>query len=246
MSQVEGEPHVRYIGHQPVIRPRLNASAPRVAEDLLEGLRTAHVPDVSDAVGALYTMDAGIRPLDGAMPRLLGQALTVKAPPGDNLTIHGALAMVQPGDVLVVDWRGHVAGCATGASSLVVPMTRGLRGAVVDGAWRDVAELRALQFPICARGLAAFSPPKDRVGEINVPVSCGGVVVSPGDLVVGDEEGVVVVPQAEAREVLAAVGGYAGPKALEDYNLADLERGVDERRRYFERALERAGGSLPG
>jgi 4-hydroxy-4-methyl-2-oxoglutarate aldolase len=102
--------------------------------------------------------------VDG-LPCTVAQALTVTAPPGDNPTIHGALTMVQPGDVLVVDWRGHTARCATGASSLVVPMHRGLRGAVVDGAWRDVGELRALAFPICARALTAFSPPKDRVGE---------------------------------------------------------------------------------
>lgn len=240
MSRTEADQAIPYIGHRPVIPPRINPAVPRLSEALLDRFRKAYVPDISDAVGALYTMEAGIKPLYTGMPRVVGQALTVKAPPGDNLTLHGALTMVEGGDVLVVDWRGHTEGCATGASSLVVPISRGLKGAVVDGAWRDVGELGALRFPICARGLTAFSPPKDRTGEINVPVACGGVVVEPGDVVVGDEEGVVVVPQRWATEVAEALTDYEGPKRFEDYDLAALEPGYEQRRRYFERSIRTA------
>jgi 4-hydroxy-4-methyl-2-oxoglutarate aldolase len=224
-------------GHVAVLRPRVQASAPRVDRALLERFGQAYVPDISDAVGPLYTMDSGLKPLYTPMTRVIGQALTVKSPPGDNLTVHGALGMVGPGDVLVVDSRGYMGACLTGATALVIPIRRGLRGAVVDGAWRDVGELSALGFPICGRGLAAFSPPKERVGEINVPVSCGGVVVCPGDIVVGDAEGVVVVPQEAAAAVAASLSVYEQRRAIDDYDLASLERDADARRRYFEEQL---------
>jgi regulator of RNase E activity RraA len=228
-----------------VIPPQVNPPVPRVAEELIERFRAAYIPDLSDAVGHLYTMHPAIRPLYSPMARLVGQALTVKAPPGDNLTVHGALCMVEPGDVLVVDWRGYVDACATGASSLAVPITRGLRGVVVDGAWRDVGELRAVGFPICARSVSAFSPPKDRPGEINTVVSCGGAVVAPGDIVVGDEEGVVVVPRAWAQAVADSLQEYRPPTRVEDSDLEALAESFKSRRRRFDRLVEEYGGRVP-
>ncbi len=221
------------LAHTSVIRPRIQPPVGRVDAALLARFDRAYVPDLSDAVGFLYTMDAGIRPLYEPMNRVVGQALTVKMPPGDNLTLHGALGMVEPGDVLVVDSRGYVGGCATGASALVIPMRRGLRGAVVDGAWRDIAELRALEFPVCGRGIAPFSPPKGYLGEINVPVVCGGVVVNPGDIVVGDGEGVVVVPLEAAQIVADSLPDHPAPLGLCGYDIAALERAATRRRRYF-------------
>jgi regulator of RNase E activity RraA len=232
------------LGHRPVIPPEVNGVASRVPESLLERFRTAYVPDLSDAVGPLYTMHPGIRPLYSPMARVVGQALTVKAPPGDNLTVHGAFSMVRPGDVLVIDWRGYIDGCATGASSLAVPITHGLRGVVADGAWRDLGELRAIGFPICARGLSAFSPPKDRPGEINTAVSCGGVVVHPGDIVVGDEEGVVVIPLRWAETVLDSLSEYKAPTRVEDWDLAQLETSIASRRRRFRLIVESYGGRV--
>jgi regulator of RNase E activity RraA len=231
-------------GHLAVVPPRVHEAAPRVAASLLQRLAQAYVPDISDAVGPLYTMDPAIRPLYSPMPRIVGQALTVKTPPGDNLTVHGALGMIAPGDVLVVDSRGYTGACATGATSLVVPIRSGLRGVVVDGAWRDAAELRALNFPVCGRGLAAFSPPKERLGEINVPVCCGGVVVHPGDIVVGDEEGVVVVPRDVASIVVDSLPLYRQRRTIDDYDIADLEDDAARRREYFEAAL--AAGARHG
>jgi regulator of RNase E activity RraA len=224
-------------GHVAVIAPRILDGAPRVDASLLERFAHAYVPDISDAVGPLYTMDPGIRPLYSPMSRLAGQALTVKTPPGDNLTVHGALGMVRPGDVLVIDARGYTGACATGALSLVIPIRDGLRGAIVDGAWRDAAELSALNFPVCGRGLAAFSPPKEQLGEINVPVACGGVVVSPGDLVIGDEEGVVVVPRDQAADVATSLPEHRQPMTIDDYDLGDLEQDAARRRQYFERIV---------
>lgn len=244
MTEVASEKQSQRMGHRPVIPPVVNPPAERLPEELVARFRDAYLPDLSDAVGHCYTMTPAIRPLYTPTPRLLGEALTVKAPPGDNLTVHGALSMVQPGDVLVIDWRGYTEGCATGASSLVVPIKRGLRGAVVDGAWRDVGELRAIGFPIFARCASAFSPPKDRPGEINVPVACGGVVVAPGDLVVADEEGVVVVPRQWVERVADSLKPYRAPRGLEDFDLARLEAAIAGRRERFREIVEDYGGSL--
>lgn len=232
-------------GHKPLVPPRVLEHAPPVPEKVLERFATAYVPDVSDAVGQIYTLDASIRPLYQPIRRLVGQALTVKAPPGDNLTVHGALAMVRPRDVLVIDWRGTDA-CATGAGSLALPIRSGLRGAVVDGGWRDVAELQALDFPVFGRNISAFSPPKTRPGEINVPVSCGGVVVHPGDVVVADVEGIVIVPREHAELVANSLRDYRPHTSIDEWDLDRLMQAKADRwRRFQEIVRERGGGTLP-
>ena len=188
-------------GHTPVLPPRWVRNVPRLEDDVVEAFRSFLVPDISDAVGPLYTMSPGMRPLYEPIARLAGRALTVKAPPGDSLTVHGAITLCQPGDVLVIDGRGHVESCSGGAGMLIPPIRAGLAGVVVDGAWRDIPDLQALNFPIFGRGTCPVSRPKSQLGEINVPVCCGGVVVNAGDLIVADAEGIVVVPSTEAATV---------------------------------------------
>lgn len=244
MSQAAGETAPQ-MGHRAVIPPTVNPPVDRVDEGLLQRFAKVWLPDLSDAVGQLYTMDPAIRPFYSPIPRLIGQALTVKAPAGDNLAIHGALTMCRPGDVLVVDWRGFTDACATGASSLVAPRKRGLRGAIVDGAWRDIGELRSMQFPVFARCASAFSPPKDRWGEVNVPVSCGGVVVGPGDIIVGDEEGVVVIPLKWAEGVIDSVKPYEGPAREEDYTPERIAADLGRRHQRFKAIHEEYGATVP-
>jgi 4-hydroxy-4-methyl-2-oxoglutarate aldolase len=186
-------------------------------------------------------MDAGIRPLHRDSRRLIGLALTVKAPPGDNLTVHGALSMVQNQDVLVVDWRGSDA-CGSGAGSLVLPILGGLNGVVVDGGWRDVEELQAMDFPIYGRTISPFSPPKKRLGEINVPVSCGGVIVTPGDVVVADHEGVVIVPREHAQLVADSLRDYRPRHAVSEWDLHELRRIAVRRREWFDATFQAHGG----
>ncbi len=240
----QAEPELKQMGHRPTIPPRINGPVPRVPQHLIERFKTAYVPDVSDAVGVLYTLDPEIRQLYSPMKRVVGQALTAKVPPGDNLTVHGALGIVQPGDVLVVDWRGYTGGCGTGAGSLSIPIKRGLVGAVCDGGWRDLAELRNLEFPIFGRSVSAFSPPKDRPGEINVPVSCGGVVVNAGDIVVGDEEGICVVPLQWAEQVAASLREYKPHTSVDEWGPERMEALVRQRWRYFTRIATEYGATL--
>lgn len=197
------------LGHRPVVPPRIGESAERLDPELLERYRSAAVTDVSDAVGRLYTMDWRLRQLYEPMRRIVGVALTVKAPPGDNWAIYGALSRVQQDDVLIVDWQGYSDGCGSGVNGLIPAIRRGLSGVIVDGGWRDIGDLQALDFPVHGRGISPFSPSKRELGEINIPVCCGGVIVEPGDVVVADREGAVVVPRRHAAEVARSLPAHA-------------------------------------
>jgi 4-hydroxy-4-methyl-2-oxoglutarate aldolase len=246
MTQVDGPALPRqaspFLYKQPLVPPVIGRNVPRPPAELIERFRKVYLPDISDKVGQLYTMDSGIRPLYRPIKRLVGVALTVKMPPGDNMMVQLALAEAQAGDVLVVDWRGWTEACGTGTGSLTAAISRGLAGVVIDGGWRDVAEIQALEFPIFARSLSPFSPPKGRSGEINVPVACGGVIVQPGDIVVADEEGCVVVPRLHAQAVADALSDYELFTTLEQWR---AQRGGEsyagQGRRYEEIFLAQGG-----
>lgn len=233
-------------GHVPIIPPRLGKAPYRASSELLAHFQDCSACDVTDAVGRLYSMDTGIRPLYTPMRRAVGIALTVKAIPGDNLSIHTALGLAQADDILVIDWHGDTQSCGSGVLSLIDPIRRGLRGVVVDGAWRDVDDIRALGFPLFGRGIAPFSPLKDNLGEINVPVACGGVIVEPGDIIVADEGGVAVVPLRHAEQVAAAVETFVVRTSLEEYPLDELRQGADARREKLQARFEAQGGLIVG
>jgi len=209
--------------HSTVIMPRSERAAEVLSPEVREQFRQFYVDDVADLVGPLYTMDAGIRPMHSSRTSFVGQAITAKAVPGDNLALFGALAEVRPGDVLIVDWRGHTASSANGGSMLVAPLLDGLEAVVVDGAVRDVAEVAGLNLPLFARGLSASAPGKYEIGEVNVAVVCGGVVVEPGDLVIGGDEGIVVIPRRDVERVLAALKPYTAPRSIDDWPI-DVRR----------------------
>ncbi len=215
-----------FAGYVPVVRPLIGPSPERPDPALLARLADVPVADVSDAVGRLYTMNPRIGPLYRPIRHTVGVAVTAKAVPGDNLAILGALGVVGSGDVLVVDWLGYAEGCGSGARALTAPISRGLGGIVIDGGWRDVDELREQAFPVFGRHEAAFSPAKREPGEINVAVSCGGVVVIPGDVVVADGAGVAVIPRRHLVDVVAAVTDTPRRGAAPDAS-ALLQRHVD-------------------
>jgi RraA family protein len=137
--------------------------------------------------------------------KLVGTALTVRTRSGDNLAIHEALGMARPGDVIVVDGGGDTSRALVGEIMKAIAESRGVSGFVIDGAIRDVAAFAAASFPCYARGFTHRGPYKNGPGEINVPVSIGGLVIEPGDFVVGDEDGVVAFPQSIAPALLKAV-----------------------------------------
>lgn len=221
----DGEPapepssHRVALGHGSVIPPRVGDAAESLDPELLELYRRASVPDVSDAVGRLYTMDGRLGPLYEPMRRIVGVALTVKAPHGDNWAIYGALGRAGQDDVLIVDWQGYSDGCGSGVNGLIPAIRRGLAGVIVDGGWRDIGEIQDLDFPIHGRGIRPFSPPKRELGEINVPVCCGGVIVEPGDVVVADREGAVIVPRRHAAEVSRSLPAHSENHAAEKHML---------------------------
>ncbi|MBP1779205.1 MAG: Dimethylmenaquinone methyltransferase [candidate division NC10 bacterium] len=161
---------------------------------------------ISDAMGRTGSMAAEIKPV-WPRARLVGPALTVRTFPADNLMIHKAVTLAARGDVLVVNSGGYkdtaVFGDLLGYSCKV----HGIAGVVIDGASRDAEGMAAIGFPVFARAVLPMGPFKDSPGSINVPVSCGGVAVRPGDIIVADADGVVVVPREEATEVLSKAQG---------------------------------------
>lgn len=180
------------------ILPRVDTDAALVA--LFDGLPTPIVSDNMSRMTGTWNLAPRHRPGTA----LLGVALTVRVREGDNLMIHKALSLGRPGDVLVVDGAGATERALFGDIMKNVAKARGFRGIVIDGAIRDAAAYREDTFPCYARGVCHRGPYKDGPGEINVPVSIDGMVVHPGDIVIGDDDGVVFVSPAEAREVAAA------------------------------------------
>jgi regulator of RNase E activity RraA len=182
---------------------RILPAPPRLAADLIDRYRGLASPNVADAMGRFNFMDPGIVSRT-AIP-LCGPALTVNCRPADNLMVHKALALAQPGDVVVVATGGNTVSAVFGGLMCEVASARTIGGIIVDGAIRDVEDLTRLRFPAFSRTVCPGGCDKDGPGEINVPISCGGTVVSPGDVLVGDGDGVAVVPYAHAAEVLDLV-----------------------------------------
>ena len=154
----------------------------------------------ADGLGRKQFMDMGIRELWPQIPRMAGPAFTVRCVPGDNLMLHAALYRAQPGDVVVVE-SGSCDYAVAGGNVCAIAQKRGIAGFIIDGVIRDVAEVREARFPVFARGCIPKPGVKERLGELNVPIVCGGVWVSAGDMVIADEEGIAVVPQAQLADV---------------------------------------------
>lgn len=157
----------------------------------------------SDCMNRAQAMSAAVKPLAPGM-RLAGQARTVTCMAGDNSAVHAALRLVRPGEVLVIDAGGHKAPAIWGGLLTRAAIARGLAGVVLDGAVRDVAEIRELGFPCFATAAVPAGPHKGFGGTIDGVISCAGCSLAPGDIVLGDDDGVAVVPLGRAERVLAA------------------------------------------
>lgn len=175
----------------------------RDGQGMLHALRDLGAATVYEAQGARGALDAGIKPLDPAS-RLVGPALTVDTRPADNLMLHAALLRARPGDVLVVDAKGFLEAGPWGDVLTAAALKAGVAGLVIHGAVRDAAAIVGLGFPVFCRGLSIKSTGKVQPGRIGEPVCIGDTVIRTGDIVVGDRDGVVIVPAGEAPEVLAS------------------------------------------
>jgi 4-hydroxy-4-methyl-2-oxoglutarate aldolase len=155
---------------------------------------------ISDVLKGLNNLDPAIKPLKNEY-RVAGRAFTVKMPVGDNLVFLRAIKEAAPGDVLVVDAKGDTYRAIAGDFIVGMAQTLGINGIVADGVIRDIEGIKQLDFPVFCKGTTVAASGKAGMGEINVPISCGGAAIQPGDIIVGDSDGVVVVPQAIEQEV---------------------------------------------
>ena len=204
---------------------RIFASTWRQAPELIEKFRNLPVANISDSMGRIAAAGSTLRPFhDGTY--LCGQAVTVKARPGDNLFVHKAISMARPGDVIVVDAGGDLTNSIIGEFMVAHAKKKGAAGFVIDGAIRDAGTIRAGAYPVFAAGITHRGPYKDGPGEINVDVCVGGQCVSPGDIIVGDEDGVLAIRLADAGEVLAAA---QAKHAAEQATWAKLRDGLEDR-----------------
>jgi 4-hydroxy-4-methyl-2-oxoglutarate aldolase len=184
--------------------PMTQTHAPsRPDQDVLTRLGELGAATVYEANGQTGAFDAGLKPLDPTRT-LVGRAVTLDLPPADNWYVHVAMLEAGPGDVLVVDAKGYLEAGPWGDVLTCLAQQRGLAGLVIDGAVRDSRDIIAAGFPVFARGLSIKGTTKAVPGRINVPVRVGGVTVEPGDIVVGDADGLVRVPAHQLHDALAA------------------------------------------
>lgn len=179
----------------------MNFDFSRPTAEQLRQLGSFPTPTLHEALGQRGALPSTIKPIYQGM-KVCGAALTVDCPPGDNLSIHAAVAWASPGDVLVVDYKGYVESGPFGDILATTCQTVGIAGLIIDGCVRDGQQLRDMGFPVFARGLSIKGTAKARMGSIGVPIVFAGVPIEPGDAVIGDDDGVVVIPRAEVEAVI--------------------------------------------
>lgn len=209
-----------------------------IEPSLINKLKDVPTPNISDSLGKLSPAGAGLKPMH-AGGKMIGRAVTARVPAGDNLLAYKAILDAAPGDVLVIDADGSVDRATIGEIMTTLAASRGLAGIVVYGAVRDVDILGSASFPVFACGYTHRGPYRNGPGELNVTVSIGGMLVSPGDLVVGDANGVICVPFEDVAHVAQVANEI---KNREDSMVSDIESGRYDAR-WLEAALKERGYS---
>lgn len=180
---------------------RVNFDIERPPAGLIEQVRQFSTTDLCDGMVLAAAMDYRIKPMVTTR-RIVGPAVTLRLTLGDSLLVTKALAAARPGDVIVIDGHGSGDNALWGDHRSMTAKMLGLEGVVLDGAFRDIDEAEAIGFPIYAKAVTCCSSTKNSHGEVNIPVSCGGVTVNPGDIVVGDRNGVCVIPKLYVEETM--------------------------------------------
>lgn len=179
---------------------RIYNSIKRPGVSLVDSFRDIPVANISDNMGRIGCMDSTIKPFNKV--KLVGVAFTVRVPANDNLILHKAIDMAEPGDVIIVNGEGSMDHALMGEIMFRYAISRKIVGFVLDGCIRDVESLENLNISVYAKGVNPKGPYKNGPGEINVPISCGGLVVHPGDIIVGDADGLVVIKPDDAAFLL--------------------------------------------
>lgn len=208
----------------------------RPSKGLVEGFKGLPVANIADEMNRFFCMDSRIKSYNDKP--LLGTAFTVKARVSDNLMLHKALELAQPGDVIIVDAQGDLANAITGEIMMTQAAVNGLAGVVIDGAIRDAEAMKGIDMPVFAAGVTPKGPYKDGPGEINVPVCCGGVVVNPGDIVVGDADGIVVISPMDAPVILEKAKAKL---AKEQAIIKGIKDRIPRDKSWVDKALEKVG-----
>jgi len=179
----------------------INKLVDRPSKDIISQLSKFGVAMIADSMGRYGAMKPYIRPVASGM-RIAGPAFTVQTYRSDNLMIHIALELAQEGDILIVD-SGEVTNAGLwGELMTTMALKKKLGGIVTDGAIRDSEEIIGSKFPVFSKSISPLGGFKESLGSVNVPISCGGVVVDPGDIIIGDDDGVAVIPKNKAEEIL--------------------------------------------
>ena len=186
----------------------------RPPQELIDQFRQFETPDISDILNRMYAINTGIQNLANDKA-ICGPACTVKVFPGDNLMVHKVLDIAKPGDVVVVDAGGSSQNAIVGDLISSKAKFRGIQAFVIDGLIRDLPDIREVGLPVFARGITPLGPLHRGPGEINYPVSCGGIVVEPGDIICGDASGLVVIRKGFAGNVLERISRQQ--KSMEEY-----------------------------
>ena len=200
---------------------RYRTEIQRAASERINKLASYSTCNIADGMQKMYTMDSGIKAVTPTK-KICGPAVTVRISLGDNLMLHKALGLVQPGDILVVDAQGCTTFSACGGIMMLRMKKLGVQGIVVDGSVRDIEDIREIGLPVYARNVVPQGGGKAGPGEVNFPVACGGVVVTPGDVIVADDNGVVCVRQDDIEQVAA---GVEAKLQKEKKSYAEIEEG---------------------
>ncbi|WP_430511250.1 RraA family protein [Pannonibacter phragmitetus] len=219
---------------------RINNRGKVASKELVDAFAVLPVANVSDAMARMTAAGPTLRPMH-ASGAMAGVALTVKSRPGDNLMLHKAIDMAVPGDVIVVDGGGDLTNALMGELMLAYAVKKGVVGFVLNAAIRDADAFVSTNLPTFAAGVTHRGPYKDGPGEINVPISIGGMVIEPGDIMLGDSDGVLCVPLADAQAILSRTQAKQDAEARQ---MQAIAAGTNDRT-WVDATLKKLGCAFP-